>query len=567
MSIKQLQGEVTRFLASSEPEVICIKGKWGVGKTFAWNHFLNSATQQQQLGMNTYAYVSLFGLNNLQEVRYALFENTISTQHLQTGPNEWSLEQNLNWVKKHFRRLPGIFRNVPIVKDYFTTAESRLFFLVKDQLVCIDDLERAGAGLRIADIMGLVSFLKEQRRCKVMILLNQEELSDSDREVFDKQLEKVADLVLDFSPSPQEVAEIAFPKKQGIEKLISDNCISLGIVNIRVLKKIERFCLRINEILEREYPELILQAIHTATLFTWAVYQPKEAPPVSFLKKLTAAKGFTLNRAQISEEERPWLTLLKHYRYYSTDDLDREILSGIESGFFDSAKLQLLARREQMAIQDKQDDRAFHEAWEAYHDSFKNDEDEVIEKIYQTALAALGHIHPANLNSSVVLLKKCGKPHQATMLIRKFVEARPEVMGKYDSWERSFWDITDQDLIDAFKKLKVVEKKKDYAEILSAIATQKLFENEQLEDLSKVSTDEFYKIFKDSTGDLKNDLVKGTIFLHGALDTTGFAKSIADRAIAALSKIAAESPLNAMRVTQLKVPGLIEVENAKAGSE
>ena len=31
-----VRNEINRFLLSTEPEVICITGDWGVGKTYTW---------------------------------------------------------------------------------------------------------------------------------------------------------------------------------------------------------------------------------------------------------------------------------------------------------------------------------------------------------------------------------------------------------------------------------------------------------------------------------------------------------------------------------------------------
>jgi hypothetical protein len=36
MSATLVEKEIERFLASPEPEVLCLRGKWGVGKTYSW---------------------------------------------------------------------------------------------------------------------------------------------------------------------------------------------------------------------------------------------------------------------------------------------------------------------------------------------------------------------------------------------------------------------------------------------------------------------------------------------------------------------------------------------------
>src|SRR6266446_755912 len=80
MSIKLLAAELSRFLGSVEPEVLCITGKWGVGKTYAWNHYLRRAQEGNNVKLRKYAYVSLFGRNSLDDVRTAIVENTIDSR-------------------------------------------------------------------------------------------------------------------------------------------------------------------------------------------------------------------------------------------------------------------------------------------------------------------------------------------------------------------------------------------------------------------------------------------------------------------------------------------------------
>ena len=50
------------------------------------------------------------------------------------------------------------------------------FLTIRDQIVCIDDLERRGQRLAVGGVLGLVSFLREQRACKVVLILNDEAL-------------------------------------------------------------------------------------------------------------------------------------------------------------------------------------------------------------------------------------------------------------------------------------------------------------------------------------------------------------------------------------------------------
>ena len=81
-------------MASDEPEVICITGRWGVGKTFAWKKLLQQAADTAQIKLNSYSYVSLFGVNSLDQAKLSVFKN----QRQVSAPNdlpttEWLAEK------------------------------------------------------------------------------------------------------------------------------------------------------------------------------------------------------------------------------------------------------------------------------------------------------------------------------------------------------------------------------------------------------------------------------------------------------------------------------------------
>lgn len=78
MSTAIVRAEIERFIQSPTPEVLCISGQWGVGKTYSWQTFLNEAEEAGRVGVRQYAYVSLFGLTSLSELRNAIVENTVN---------------------------------------------------------------------------------------------------------------------------------------------------------------------------------------------------------------------------------------------------------------------------------------------------------------------------------------------------------------------------------------------------------------------------------------------------------------------------------------------------------
>src|SRR5258707_9842092 len=74
-SAETAKAEIARFLKGNEPGVLCITGEWGVGKTFLWRQVLDHQRKTNGLSITRYSYVSLFGLNSLDDVKSAVFEN------------------------------------------------------------------------------------------------------------------------------------------------------------------------------------------------------------------------------------------------------------------------------------------------------------------------------------------------------------------------------------------------------------------------------------------------------------------------------------------------------------
>jgi hypothetical protein len=90
-----------RFLASSEPEVLCIRGKWGVGKTYAWRTYVEEAKDRPGgIALPQYSYVTLFGVQSIEELKYAIWESKVSAKDIGTDAAIENLQDNAGAVLK-----------------------------------------------------------------------------------------------------------------------------------------------------------------------------------------------------------------------------------------------------------------------------------------------------------------------------------------------------------------------------------------------------------------------------------------------------------------------------------
>ena len=92
MSARLVALEIAEFLRSREPQILCVFGRWGVGKTFAWQHYLRNAQAAGGVTFDRYAYVSLFGRTSIADARDAIVEATVDSRVQGLLPNLDSFE-------------------------------------------------------------------------------------------------------------------------------------------------------------------------------------------------------------------------------------------------------------------------------------------------------------------------------------------------------------------------------------------------------------------------------------------------------------------------------------------
>ena len=157
MSVELVKDQVRRFLSTDTPEVLAIKGDWGVGKTYSWEQYIEEF--KIECALKSYSYVSLFGINSIAELKQTTFLNTIDTKRIGEAPN----------IKGYSKKVADLVKDtkIPYVSKYVggigSLINSVSQLAMNKTIICFDDLERHSEGITIKDFMGLVSFFKEQK--------------------------------------------------------------------------------------------------------------------------------------------------------------------------------------------------------------------------------------------------------------------------------------------------------------------------------------------------------------------------------------------------------------------
>ena len=557
MPIELVQKEIQRFLSSEEPEVICIRGHWGVGKTFAWNRYLKEAQAQRKIALPSYSYISLFGVNSLEELKYSIFENSVKCSDIGVEPSLETLRSNTTAVGKRLGKTSlGILQRTPFLKNYVGGLGPVWFLSVRKTIVCIDDFERKGDNLEVRDVLGLVSSLKEFKGCKVCLILNEEALGQDSSE-FRRYLEKVVDVSLKFEPSPMECADIALATKKGAMKILAESCIALGISNIRLIKRIERSVRKIEPMLKEFDEQILRQGVQSLALLGWSVFEPHRAPSLEYLQRRRGTDPFGIDKERtVPENEAAWNALLDAYGFLRMDEFDLVLLDGVRDGFFDSSRVQERGSELNAQIKAAKLNNSFNDAWEMYHGSFANNEKEVADAIYQSFFSGVQYITPMNLSGTVTLFKELGKPDKAAEIINHYVANRGQDPQLFNLRNYAFaGEIKDPDVVQAFRDKYATFKReeKDPGAILLRMASVNGWNPEDITTLAALAADDFYVIFKKYSGRELHKILGACLQFDNIGNATDAMKEIPKRARVALKQIGEESAINARRVKRYGV--------------
>lgn len=554
MSLSKVETKISEFLSTTTPEVMAVKGAWGVGKTFTWDKLSKQAKESNQIALKKYSYVSLFGINSLENFKSAIFENLISTNVIGTVANIDTFKENTKKLAEKFgpKYLPFL-KDLPIIKGFSSAIDSLSFLTITDTIICIDDLERRGNSLQIKDVLGLISLLKEQRKCKIVVLVNDGEIGIDD---YVKYREKVIDIEVEFAPTSSDSASIAFDSNWSAYEATSECSKKLNIKNIRLLKKIERLVTEAEKYWLGKEPEIRQQFVSSLSLFAFSHYEQsnnKTAPPLDFILNLGYdAWGSDEND---SDEKKKWSTYLFDYGYQHTDELDLKIADAVIKGYFDDEEIKKHVENQNVQILASKSTNSFSNAWSLFHNTFANNEEELVSTLLNSLIINAKNIAPNNLNGTVSLFRELGRNNETTRAIDAYIVARGQELEIFNlSNSHFFGDKIDAEIIDRFDKQFLQNEKKEIAkEVLLRISDQNGWNQKDEAILANTSVDEYYDLFTSEVGDHVHRIVKKCLEFGQFSNAGDRQMSIANNARDALIRIGNESNLNKRRVKRYGV--------------
>ena len=505
MSIKIVKDEISRFLESDGAEVIAIRGKWGVGKTYAWKRILREQKRLGKVKLKRYSYVSLFGVSSLQDLKVALFQNMVSNdligEELDVNSCATYLKDSLeSFGRKSTKTISQLIsglstytKSIPNITDFLS------FVTVRNAIICIDDFERKGNNLSLKEILGTISQLKEERNCKIILIYNDEYISE-EKKTYDELKEKVVDAEILYDPLPDESINIVFEESDAVTDIIKKSAKQLNIVNIRVLMKIKRFALMLSDALSQFDEKILDQAIQTATLLCFSYYSKSDAvPDFDWLKEYNMATSYLISEKKdgAGSKESKWCAILQNYGYLSTDMFDRVIHEGVSSGFFN--KEHLITEAENLSnLYKKDQDNSYKKAWDLFHNDLSDNQEDFIKNLYDGFLQNQDFLSVIDLHSTVITLRKLDRDDLANKLVDSYIDAKKSNIDNIDISDSYFVSqLSDVYLIDKFKSTcKQYKRAFRLSEVLPKIASSSSWGAEEKEYLNSIDVSEYTFYFK-----------------------------------------------------------------------
>jgi len=215
--VETLKKQLNYFLFKyDKPIVISLQGYWGIGKTYFWNDYIKSKSKEDK----QVVYISLFGINKLDDIKSKIILSISKREK----------------IAKKIKKILGTSRLLGVeLSSVLSIIDKKS---IEDIIICFDDFERISPNLSISDVLGFISELKEQYKCKIIMINNNEILREQDElyhqkiiksliekgkkkekikyfitstnnfEIFEKFSEKIIDINLRYEPSIDDLINI-----------------------------------------------------------------------------------------------------------------------------------------------------------------------------------------------------------------------------------------------------------------------------------------------------------------------------------------------------------------------
>ncbi|MEA5535711.1 P-loop NTPase fold protein [Crocosphaera sp. XPORK-15E] len=547
---QQVKEVLDLFLNDNQLNVLAIKGKWGVGKTYFVEDFLKDFLKEANKG---YYYASVFGLSSLEQLKAQTLAGYVSHENnaivKKRVGNWWGLFNNKSsLMEKNTVTSDILIPNIgnfkltgPMIMMASNLLLNLMFNKVKKSIICIHDLERKSS-LKLDEILGFIEHLVQKQECKVILIYNEEHLlnDDTSTKALKEYREKVIDIEVELNPKVDENLCIIFQKDDPDIEVIQKTFNTANTNNIRIFKKIHWNLDKFRPLMENWEPKVRSQII--INIIVISLVKLDHSYGVSIDTVLTYTEYFSIHEKNVENSERIKERSKLWDCGYSNLEINTEIRNFIETYLLDEnefvSKGEVLNKKEVTGkILEKLD-----LIWQPYYNCFGDSETEISNRITQFLESHYLDISIEQfktLEKLASVIKVDISSYKKPLLKHIIKITEPNDLESLRSRVNDFPDLLE------FLESRITEyyASKDITTVLLGIVDKNSSSEEDREFLNRQTIDDYYKWLRVGHPKLC-DMVK-SYFYQGNL--------LSDNLKEAIKKLARESPLNAMRAKSLSI--------------
>jgi len=543
---------LNNFIESEKPESIILKGRWGVGKTYFWKSFIISNCKK--LKKKNYSYVSLFGLNNIDDLKFAIFENIISKDVLNKKKHKSSLFKSL------LKNVPTEFK-IPFVTKITLPVEKIAFSSVSDSLICFDDLERLNDNFSFNEVLGLANYLKEEKKCSILFIANDNQIDKSkpNQSFFYKYNEKTIDREVVLKRSLKETVDIIF-ESHDLYDYIFPNIKLLNISNLRILQRIDFFLTQFYQSIDIELErQTIEELIKKIILFTWIKYETDQIiPDIGFLKKYRRGLlGITLTPSSENhnENEDKWRPIIQKYGFSAFTDFDEIIWNYIDQGIIEPKKFKNeIEKRNQIFFKENKH-QLLNKAWDLYSNSFHDNGDRFSQELTNSVIENIktNSINLGEINSAYEMILELGEKELADSILNSY---KPHIKDKNKkeilSSVRYLRTKIHDDLMSIIESTaETDDEKMSFEEVLRPVIYENGWGGDVTAFLLRKTEDDFFNFFSSIESDDLHSYIEFCLRLGESSNSSKENLEISQKMKSVLKRISSMNKLNEIRIKSI----------------
>lgn len=575
--IMTIEARITAFINDPKSSAIAIIGRWGQGKTYFWRRVAEANAPVAKSIRSNYAYVSLFGLNSLSDLRVELAQRIRSVDQMKEDTFAALLKEragNTTWFARlgrwSFRQSKSVAGaatqasvGLPHIGNLGPLYRAWAYSQVKNALICLDDLERRGSGLDLKDVLGLVSQLITERGCSVAVIFNDGSFEPNDKKIWDDNREKVFLGEVVYSVTPEKCLGYIYQGTAGdmteIDQAARQAILDLGITNIRIIERIKNACDQVAAALPNELlSETRNRIARCLALYVYTVVgQGDGAPPPYEGVKSGLRRAFDkMNRKpedpEPTAEQKRWTQLLNRYGYHFHGELDDALMDAVNQGYPDVDRLFKAASEQDMAERLQVIDEQFSQAWRLFHDSFEDNGAEIVRRMSDAFFRLHANITSTNADSTIRLMRALDEDQLASRMIDQWVSDRANAERWKELAKREvekFNPIQDRDFDKAIEDAHLSWERKaqpSFAEIMEELRNDRFLPPERWTAIATADVETYVAYLRDANSDLTRIVSSLMTIEQNAQEDAPH--PIRDRTQQALAQLSEESKINRVRV-------------------